>query len=68
MEMLMQVGAAFVATVSFVVLVPLPTAQYLYPGICGSVGRWCYLLVRDRNLSATVAAFAWGVMRTLMAR
>ncbi len=44
LTMIIQIAVAFVATVSFAVLFQVPKDQYVYSGICGAAGWWCYLL------------------------
>ena len=55
LTMIIQIAVAFVATVSFAVLFQVPKEQYVYSGICGAAGWWCYLLVMANYPSPTVS-------------
>jgi len=68
LTMIIQIAVAFVATVSFAVLFQVPKEQYVYSGICGAAGWWCYLLVMANYPSPTVSSFAAVVVLTIMAR
>ena len=68
LTMIIQIAVAFVATVSFAVLFQVPKDQYVYSGICGAAGWWCYLLVMANYPSRTVSSFAAVVVLTIMAR
>lgn len=67
LTMIIQIAVAFVATVSFAVLFQVPKEQYVYSGICGAAGWWCYLLVRQITLPNSFL-FAAVVVLTIMAR
>lgn len=63
-----QVIVAFFATVAFSGLFNVPKEQYLYCGLTGALGWFCYLKVAALGESAIVACFCATLVLTLVSR
>lgn len=66
--MIIQVAVAFFATVSFALLFNVPKEQFLFAGITGSSGWFCYLMFFEFYPSKVLASFAAAVVLTAMSR
>lgn len=68
MMMLLQVIAAFFATVSFAVLFHIPKKEYMFAGITGACGWLVYLACLNLYPSVTVASFIAAISLTFLSR
>ena len=68
-ELLVQLAAAFGATVGFAVLVNAPPREFVWAGVTGAVGWGCYSLLgrgsRD-PLAVTAGAFLLALVPALL--
>lgn len=65
---ILQVTAAFFATISFAILFHIPKDEYICAGITGAVGWLVYLTCMEIHPSATIASFTAALALTLLSR
>lgn len=65
---MMQVLVAFLATIAFSGLFNVPKEQYLFCGLTGALGWFCYLKVYSLGESMVIACFGATLMLTLVSR
>lgn len=66
--MLIQLGVAFVATISIALLFDVPKLEFLYSGLAGAIGWVVYLLVFEGLDSKVLASLAAALTVTFIAR
>ena len=67
-ELLVQLAAAFGATVGFAVLVNAPPREFVWAGVTGDVGWGCYWLYLQWQPSVAVASLLASLMLALLSR
>ena len=67
-ELLVQLAAAFGATVGFAVLVNAPPREFVWAGVTGAVGWGCYWLYLQWQPSVAVASLLASLMLALLSR
>lgn len=65
---MLQVIAAFFATIAFSGFFNVPKEQYLYCGVTGALGWFCYLVVYQHTQSSILASFGATLVLTLVSR
>ena len=65
-ELLVQLAAAFGATVGFAVLVNAPPREFVWAGVTGAVGWGCYWLYLQWQPSVAVASLLASLMLALL--
>lgn len=66
--MIIQALVAFIATISFSILFSVPSNQYIYCGITGTIGWLCYIVMLNFNFPSVFATFTAAILLTMVSR